>query len=264
MSKTEGGRSGQFSFGYLFPGTYQIEIVLPDDLAATTMWQGDDQAIDSDINPATLMSDLIQVDTSEMLIHIDAGIILKEELSMVLSGLNGHSSQCINTISWTTNHNNNVIKFEVQRATKGGEFTTIGTVDPQLDYSQILEYEYKDMQAQSLNQYRVKVSHEESRVTYSETLDLALNCPRKIAAGVSIFPNPIVHVVNVGFDLDRGGEASLKVVDNLGRVVHQVTRKLPRGKHIEELNLRREPSGIYWIQIRIDHELITKKIVKSE
>ncbi|NND32733.1 MAG: T9SS type A sorting domain-containing protein, partial [Saprospiraceae bacterium] len=264
MSRTEGGREGQFSFDYLFPGSYQIEIAFPEYLAPTMMWQGDDPAMDSDINPGTLMSDLIEVDTSEILMHIDAGVILKEELPLVLSRLSGHSSQCINTISWSIDHESQVNKYEIQRASDGGPFTTIGSVDPQLDFSRTLEYVYKDVQAQGLNQYRVKVLLDKGEVSYSETLDLELNCRRKIAPGVGIFPNPFVNIVSIGFNLNRGGEASVKVVDNLGRVVEQVTKKLPRGKHVQELNLRNEPSGIYWIQVRIDDELVTRKIVKGD
>ena len=80
-----------------------------------------------------------------------------------------------------------------------------------------LSYQYRDVQARGVNIYRVKILYVNGSVQYSDELLLETDCRRKISPGVGIFPNPFVNIVNIGFDLDRGGDINLSVVDNLGQ-----------------------------------------------
>jgi hypothetical protein len=264
LTKSNMGKQGQFSFDHLFPGTYQIEIELPDYLGLTQLWQGSNTDLDSDIDPLTMMTNFIKVDTQEMLMNIDAGVILVEEQPMVLSELEGQSDQCINTLTWTTVYEQGVEEYEIQRAGSDAIFETIGYVNPQTDYFRKLTYQYKDLQARGSNSYRVKVLYKDGKQEYSAELVLETDCRRKIAPGVGVFPNPFVHIVNIRFNLERGGEANLRVVDYLGRDVINISKTLPKGKQQEQIDLEDQPAGIYWLQLRIEDELIIRKVVKSQ
>lgn len=74
-SRSMQGQSGQYLFEYIFPGTYQVEVVLPNAVKFTMGQQGHDANLDSDITSQAGMTDFIEIDSGSTYINVDAGLI---------------------------------------------------------------------------------------------------------------------------------------------------------------------------------------------
>lgn len=83
-SRSLDGQSGQYLFEYIFPGTYQVEVVLPNAMKFTMGQQGNDASLDSDITSQTGMTDLIVIDSGSTYTNVDAGLLpMHEPLDLV-------------------------------------------------------------------------------------------------------------------------------------------------------------------------------------
>ena len=67
--------NGIYGFDGLAPDDYKITVDVPDGFTATTPNAGSDDTVDSDIDPATLMSDFVTLDAGENDPTVDAGLI---------------------------------------------------------------------------------------------------------------------------------------------------------------------------------------------
>lgn len=82
-------------------------------------------------------------------------------------------------------------------------------------------------------------------------------------ASFNVFPNPVTEESTIIFDLDETKELSISVLDITGRVLHQVyTGSLTSGTHSMSLNSNLfTSSGVYFVRMIANNEIITKKIV---
>ena len=75
LARTTTNDEGKYIFEGLAPGVYMIAIQAPQGYAATLPDRGGDDALDSDVNMATLKSDMINLGASERNLTIDAGLV---------------------------------------------------------------------------------------------------------------------------------------------------------------------------------------------
>ncbi len=76
------------------------------------------------------------------------------------------------------------------------------------------------------------------------------------------FPNPTNGITYISYPADADGVASIELYDEIGRTVsiHQLT-----GKGILELNMAKQPAGIYLIRLMLEGKAIAEnKIVVTE
>ena len=78
-----------------------------------------------------------------------------------------------------------------------------------------------------------------------------------LASSIITYPNPTQERITVSLEEAKTG--SLRVLNSLGQVV-----LADDFKGVTELNLSLDgPSGLYFLQVEIDGEIITKKVVKE-
>lgn len=81
---------------------------------------------------------------------------------------------------------------------------------------------------------------------------------------IQVYPNPASEQMNVNLVLNSGAEVSIELVDVSGKIIHvQPVKQMSAGKHSvsinrNELNLS---SGSYWINVLVDGEKTTTKVI---
>jgi hypothetical protein len=142
-------------------------------------------------------------------------------------------------LNWTTSHEVNVNRFELQRSTLTGGFETIATIRPAGSNS----YSYTDVAVpNSAYFYRLKMIDMDGAFTYSRTLDINGD---NSALGMTLYPNPARGSVTVQYPAsDR--PARIQLSDKTGRILRSV---IPvSGSTVLLLSLDGLATGIYQVQ----------------
>ncbi|MBI1184119.1 PKD domain-containing protein [bacterium] len=81
---------------------------------------------------------------------------------------------------------------------------------------------------------------------------------------VSVYPNPFTDFVNAAFELKTDGMVRIEVYNEIGQLVNSpIDGMLNEGKHIVSLldNTTALRSGVYFVKIQVDTEVVTKRIL---
>ena len=78
---------------------------------------------------------------------------------------------------------------------------------------------------------------------------------------VSVFPNPTNEDVSVQFNLTKNSPVTLSVLNTMGQVIAQKTVIGSVGLNAYPLSIKGE-NGVYLVQIKIENEVIVRKVVK--
>ena len=81
---------------------------------------------------------------------------------------------------------------------------------------------------------------------------------------LTVFPNPFNPNVQIEFQLERGSEVSLSLMDVKGRTVLILVENewFEAGQYSHGLEANELPSGIYFFRLEYEGQRLTKKIVK--
>lgn len=80
---------------------------------------------------------------------------------------------------------------------------------------------------------------------------------------LSVYPNPVVDVLNIGYVLAAAGEVQVALYDRSGQLVQDLLRVERRpGRHMEMLNgLSSLPAGVYLLRIKLDDRVETRSVL---
>ena len=78
------------------------------------------------------------------------------------------------------------------------------------------------------------------------------------------YPNPTHEFINLNFTLRSKKEVDYAIFSTQGKLVYENSLGyLASGRYIEKINLANLPSGNYTIQLQLDGELVSQKIIKK-
>tara|TARA_B100001142_G_scaffold306470_1_gene336310 strand:- start:588 stop:3284 length:2697 start_codon:yes stop_codon:yes gene_type:complete len=81
---------------------------------------------------------------------------------------------------------------------------------------------------------------------------------------LSVFPNPVKDKLALNFNIKKSGEASVILYDELGRRIgKKYNEKVYFGNNNIQIDLTDFRSGIYFVSLKIDEDIITKQIIKE-
>ena len=102
-----------------------------------------------------------------------------------------------------------------------------------------------------LNAERVKMNN---LVTGIEAIE-------KDEASLKVFPNPTANLTNLSFNLSESKQVSIEVFDITGkRLIQEEMGQMVQGNQFIELDVANLPEGFYFLNLRLNDEVITKKI----
>jgi hypothetical protein len=79
---------------------------------------------------------------------------------------------------------------------------------------------------------------------------------------VTVYPNPATVETNIRVDISEESAISISVYDAVGRLVHSESG-VYQSTLIRNLPIQRFSSGIYYIQVKINHQIVTKMLIKG-
>ena len=99
----------------------------------------------------------------------------------------------------------------------------------------------------------ISVNANKLSATVVETVDLA--------EMLDIYPNPTAGYFTIEFDIDQSENVSTEIYDHLGSKIYSTEVLGHVGAYKKGINLKRLPSGLYYVRIKIGDEIINKKIM---
>jgi hypothetical protein len=163
-------------------------------------------------------------------------------------------------LDWKTTNEVNCRSFLLEKSVNGISFNNIQTVDAQNGFSN--NYSIVDnMPFLGANYYRLQQIDKDGKISYSNII--LVNTKNGNFNTVSLFPNPAKNNLTLNITSASTGMADVNITDPLGRSVLQNKIDLSMGNQSVLLNLQTLKSGIYYISVTWNNEMITQKLIKE-
>ena len=168
-------------------------------------------------------------------------------------------------LSWSIITPKDVDHFEVERSMDNRIFSKVGTVKENVMLNTPQSFGYTD-DISAINTeiiyYRLKVIGKAADIAYSNVLVVRRS---NIKTPVSIVPNPAQDYVWVKFFASNESTVSIRLIDNLGKILRVQQQKVTKGNNIIQVNnLLLFSNGVYSLQVVINGEVVTQKLVLAK
>lgn len=186
--------------------------------------------------------------------YISIKLFLQQEipLPVTLTGLNASYKSQSTFLTWGTESEVAFEKFEVQRSTTGGNFTTIATIIPNGGIGIRSQYGYADNlsnQTGNIFYYRLRLIDKNGLGAYSKTILI-----RKDARAVrklGMYPNPVVNgQAFIRMNAPKSGDVELRVLNLSGQMLIRQKTRVFEGDNTATLDhLSQLKGGVYMLQM---------------
>ena len=162
-------------------------------------------------------------------------------------------------LNWATSYEENNEYFSIEHSTDGITFREVGIKDGIGNSSVVNTYDFihKDLTI-GTHYYRLQQMDYNGDFEYSNVVTATL---RNNGGFISLFPNPTVDKVNIQVGTPFSKNAFFQLLNIQGQLVR--TYNLPEDAHSFDLEMSDFPNGVYYIQLRLDNEITTHKIIKQ-
>jgi hypothetical protein len=184
-------------------------------------------------------------------------------LPLTLTSLNATSQGTINTISWVTSSEINLVAFEVERSYDGINFERIGRVNARRAPG-LGNYSYNDNDHLSgYVYYRLKMIDFSDYYSYSYIVKAFTES--KVGNELVANPNPVQNEFVLGARFATAGKITIRLLNTNGALVKQIDAKANVGYNnftIDKLGAM--PAGVYIVELIQNNERRRIKITKGE
>ncbi|MES2429568.1 MAG: T9SS type A sorting domain-containing protein [Bacteroidota bacterium] len=183
-------------------------------------------------------------------------------LPVTITDFKGQFDQKIAHLSWTTNHELNVQRFEVERSFNGVNFERSNVLNASGN-SLAHSYQYSDVNVQgnAVVYYRIKVIDNDGSFKYTSVVVLKNNDDVKETL---VYPSPFNDKIAISTFVQNKGNITISVIDGIGRKVAEKRSIVSAGDNTITLDgLTKLDEGFYFINIYNNDKLVkTKKTMK--
>lgn len=187
---------------------------------------------------------------------VDCGAALSTDFISFAATKQGSLTQ----LNWTTSHEEEPVKYAIERSADGRNFSTIATINGHNNDGALNYYNFSESTAGQTSFYRVRLIAT-ARQKISRTV--------KVLAGDNSWEvnvtNPFVNTLTAEITTSETQRVLIRLVDNSGRIVWNRQAVLLAGTNVLQMeNTGNLPKGLYTLQLHSGAETrITKKIVKQ-
>jgi len=186
-----------------------------------------------------------------------AGYVLPVQFLSFAGTLNNNNT----LLNWTIIADKEIDRFEIERSTTNSNFIKVQTVAGIAVLQTQQSFRTTD-DVTSVNSeiiyYRLKVIGKDGAVKYSNVIFVR---KKQTQTYVNIMPNPANSYVTISLDVDANMNATVVLIDKLGRRMLVQNEKLIKGFNTITLTLDRYSAGVYAIVIETASEKITKQLI---
>ena len=186
------------------------------------------------------------------------GVVLPVQFLMLTGANQGNNV----LLSWTVIASKKVDHFEVERSLDNSNFIKTGSVWQTVKINEEKTLTFSDDISGIKNNfifYRIKVISKKGEIQYSNVLVIRLQQNNR---GVNIMPNPAREQVSLIYFAEKAGEISIRLFDNNGKKVLELTRKIVIGNNTLLLNnLSKFSNGVYSLHVFINEKTYVQKLM---
>ena len=168
-------------------------------------------------------------------------------------------------LSWTIITEKEVDHFEIERSSDNNTFIKTGIVTQPVKLNEQQSFEASDnisTVSGDIIYYRLKVVGKGGEIKYSNILVMRKSNSRSV---VTVMPNPANNYVFINFSVEKEGNVTIRLINNIGKIVWVQEQKFTRGsKSIKLDDLSRYSAGVYNIQVLVNDKIINKKLIIRE
>ncbi len=181
-------------------------------------------------------------------------------LPVVLSNFDASCFSKGAKLNWQTATELNTAIFEIEKSSNGQIWTNIGSIKASGNSMTSKSYQFVDA-AGGTALYRLKQLDKDGKFTYS--FITSVNCQSK-APQMQVYPVPAKDKLNIVLPSDKAGNATVQIVDVLGRIHLHETHNIRHGSNNLQLNVSNMNSGEYFLRIIKNGEVVTQKIMIAQ
>ena len=172
-------------------------------------------------------------------------------LPIELIEFNGISQDDHSKLYWQTATEINNDYFILEKSADALAWRDIAKIDGAGNSTQINNYSFNDYELlPEMMYYRLKQVDFDGKKTYSQIVTLHYT---NNTGGFAIFPNPSKGIYTIKTNATI---LSYDITDNLGQLVHTGTSSL--------FDISMLANGVYFIKIKLNNEIVIKKIIKNQ
>jgi len=167
-------------------------------------------------------------------------------------------------LNWTIITTKDIDHFEVERSIDNATYTMVGRVNDAVYLNTQQTFGFIDNVAgvnSDIIYYRIKVYGKAGEIKFSNILVVRRS---QTKTPVVLMPNPANDYVTVRFFVEKESEVTVRMLDNTGKTVIIQNQKAVKGINTVQLNnLIRYSSGVYTVQVLVNNEVVSQKLVLS-
>lgn len=162
-------------------------------------------------------------------------------------------------VTWRTEDEENVNRFEIEYSEDGVHFTRGGEVPARNQLSNAYEHTLVNY-TQPLYYIRLKSVDLDGRFTYSQVAIVRLN---NSARSLTVTPNPIGDMIQLKISSDLTGDANIQIVSVFGQVLLERKQHLIKGDNLVAIRegVKALSKGTYIARAVIDGQILTAKFI---
>lgn len=186
-------------------------------------------------------------------------VVVTGVVPITLTDFTGRYENGTAKLNWETAFEQDILSYEIERATKPNQFTKIGSVKA-VGNSQVTQfYSYDDAGLkESVVYYRLRII-DNSTAGFKYSKILTLRTGKGIVLS-RVSPNPFTETVLIKFDAAKSSNMTLRIVDMMGRPVKTQSFISKTGMNsVVTSGLQQLAAGTYIIELSADGERIFKQ-----
>jgi hypothetical protein len=182
-------------------------------------------------------------------------------LPLVLTDFRAKINGKVNTLTWSTESEQNTLRFDIERSIDGVHFVKIGEKKAEGNSNRTINYVFNDQLPLCNAYYRLLMVDKDGRTDVSPTVVLDRKCKNFVIANV--FPNPTNSNATIQFETPEKATVEISVIDLFGRTLIETTFDAYEGINATELDLQKLPAGNYFVRLNNGKNWLQQKIVKN-